>query len=637
MFLKSLNNNIDFLIAALAIAIIVYVIGRKRFRAISKANENFYRFTFTMIIACIADIFLNICKTYTNLFPFDALTVFRFMYNVSFILMLIFAYRFILSYILVKHPEKKHFVSDYIIYGSAGLFIVLSIVNLFTGVLTYSDANGNYQTGPLYFLTFTVPALIILTVAAVSITFRDSFTKQQFNGIIALTFLTSSFTIVEMLIESSILLCMFASSFALLILQLALETPDYFKLINAIDELEQSKKIADEARIEADMANRAKSEFLARMSHEIRTPMNAIMGMNEIIIRESTDASAISHAQNAYNAADNLLGIINDILDFSKIESGKMNIVEDEYSLRQLIKDEWGIFVFKAEEKNLKLEFVVDDALPDGLYGDNLRIKQVITNLLSNAIKYTDEGTVTVSVKEDKREDNHIFVRFAVTDTGIGIRKNELDKLFDAFARLDEKKNRNVEGTGLGMNIVAQLLHLMNSNIEVESTYGVGSSFSFVLEQEIRDYTPIGDLNTLLESSPQHRFEKTELFNAEKVHILAVDDLDMNLIVFKTLLRATKANIVTATSGAEAIKYTKDQKFDLIFLDHFMPQMDGVETLKIIKSQEDGKNKETPIIVLTANAVKDAYDDYIAMGFDDVSYKPTTQDDLNAKLIKFIK
>lgn len=398
-------------------------------------------------------------------------------------------------------------------------------------------------------------------------------------------------------------------------------------------ELEEKQEQLVKAVAEANSANRAKSDFLAKMSHEIRTPMNAIMGMNEIILQSAEDENIRNYANDAYTASKGLLETINEILDFSKIESGKMEIIEEEYNLGNLIGNLYNLFAMRAEDKNLSLVFNIDKELPKTVVGDEMHLRQVVTNLLSNAVKYTDEGSVTLNVKCIEKTAVDSRIRFEVIDTGQGIRKEDMGKLLEAFERIDEKKNRNVEGTGLGMSIATKLLHMMGSNLEIESEYQKGSTFAFTIRQVVKDFSPVDDYQHKIEESTDE--SGLLLYQNESANILVVDDNAVNLKVISALLRGTKCRITSVNSGKKALEEVANNKFDLIFLDHYMPEMDGIETLKQIR-RCPMENVKTPIIALTANAIKGADEEYRALGFDDVVYKPAGQKELNEILWKFL-
>ena len=388
----------------------------------------------------------------------------------------------------------------------------------------------------------------------------------------------------------------------------------------------------------ANQANEAKSLFLSTMSHDIRTPMNAIIGMNEMILRDSREDDTRMYAENIRTAGNTLLGIINDILDFSKIEAGKMEIIDVDYNIASLLNDLVNMVQRKAEEKGLTFELDVDSQIPSVLHGDELRIKQVITNILSNAVKYTKEGGIVFAVSASKcrTEEDSVILHVSIRDTGIGIKPEDLDKLFVAFERIEEKKNRNIEGTGLGMAIAQNFLSLMGSKIQVESQYGKGSVFSFDLKQKVADWEPLGAFDAAFKRYLSERKQYTANFTAPKARILVVDDTQMNLKVFVSLLGKTKIQIDTAESGDAGIELFRKKAYDLIFLDHMMPNKDGIETLQEMKACLDTPNRKTPVICLTANAVSGMREMYIEAGFDDYLTKPIDTERLEAMLLRYL-
>lgn len=373
---------------------------------------------------------------------------------------------------------------------------------------------------------------------------------------------------------------------------------------------------------DANTANRAKSSFLANMSHEIRTPINGILGMDSMIIKETNQDAILGYAKNIQSAGSSLLSIINDILDISKIESGKMEIVPAEYNFSKVLRDCYNMAYFRAEDKGLEFDMDINPEIPSRLFGDEIRIIQIINNLLSNAVKYTKEGGVKLLVSHTWESKDEISLHITIADTGIGIKEDDMERLFSSFERLEEERNRGIEGTGLGLNLTKHLINMMGGKIEVESTYGKGSKFSIHLNQKVIDAKPIGEIQELLANISDTEVENIKAFTAENAKILIVDDIDMNLQVVCGLLRDTKINIDTAMSGFVALDKTREEKYDIIFLDHQMPKMDGIETAARIKSQEDGQNLDTPIVMLTANALSGARDEYISKGFYDYLSKP---------------
>lgn len=391
-----------------------------------------------------------------------------------------------------------------------------------------------------------------------------------------------------------------------------------------------------EAKDKADRANEAKSLFLSNMSHEIRTPINAVLGMNEMILRECSDKQVLSYAANIQSAGKTLLFLINDILDMSKIESGKMEIVKVEYAPENLIMDLWNVIFLRAQEKGLSIRFSLDATLPKTLYGDDVRIKQIVTNLLTNAVKYTPQGGIEMNVAYEKQDERELTLIISVKDTGMGIRQEDMGKLFESFQRLDEEKNRNIEGTGLGMNITMSLLKLMDGKMQVTSEYGKGSEFTVKIPQKIICDEPTGDFETMKERREQSLSRKSQSFEAPEASVLVVDDNSMNLTVFTSLLKRTRMKITTADSGRQCLALVEKERYHMIFMDHMMPEMDGIETLHEIRKLADSPNKDTPVIALTANALSGAREGYLKEGFVDFLTKPIDSGMLEMTVKKYL-
>lgn len=396
-------------------------------------------------------------------------------------------------------------------------------------------------------------------------------------------------------------------------------------------QLEQANALAEEARKEALAADDAKGKFLAHMSHEIRTPINAVLGMNTMILRETTDMQIKEYALDIQNAGHSLLALINDILDFSKIESGKLEIICVEYDLSSMIHDISNMILAKVEDKKLAFQIHVDENLPSKLLGDDVRIRQILVNLLNNAVKYTHEGSVSLGIN-GRKEAGKVILDFEVRDTGIGIKEEDISKLFKEFERIEEKRNRNIEGTGLGINITMQLLELMGSSLNVASEYGKGSCFSFSLEQQIVDSTPVGNLDERIKAQSD-QYSYMEVFTAPDARLLVVDDNATNLKVFVSLLKTTKVQVDVADGGRACLDMICQKRYDLIFLDHMMPDMDGIETLHCMKKLEYSLCQETPVIALTANAITGAKEMYLAEGFDAFLSKPINPEKLEQMIL----
>ena len=386
--------------------------------------------------------------------------------------------------------------------------------------------------------------------------------------------------------------------------------------------LEQQKALAERNRLEAIRANQAKSDFLAHISHEIRTPMNAIIGMNQMVMGEEISPRAEQYSRDINTAGQTLLSIINDILDLSKIESGKMEIVPVSYELSSLLNDVLNMVAKKVQDKKLHMKTDIATDIPHQLCGDEVRIRQILLNLINNAVKYTKEGTITLKVGWEKRQEKQLELKIAVADTGIGIRKEDMGKLFLNFQRIDLQANRGVEGTGLGLSIAKQLVNQMGGDISVESVYGEGSTFSVSIPQEIIDDTPMGEFSKSYKEEQKSRSTRGEEFTAPDAKILVVDDNKVNLVVAKGLLKETKMQIDTALSGFEALEKIKTNEYQIIFLDDRMPEMGGIETLDRIRNQEENCSKNATIIAMTANAISGSRERYLAAGFKDYLSKP---------------
>jgi signal transduction histidine kinase/HPt (histidine-containing phosphotransfer) domain-containing protein/ActR/RegA family two-component response regulator len=398
---------------------------------------------------------------------------------------------------------------------------------------------------------------------------------------------------------------------------------------------EANNKLREAADL-AVSAVKSRSEFFAQMSHEIRTPINAVLGLNEMILRESTDKDILEYASNIGRAGNTLLTLINSILDFSKLESGKLELILVSYDVLTLLDDIIIMTRERAVKKGLALRLDIDPGLPKSLFGDDVRLRQIIVNIMTNALKYTNEGSVSLKVSGNTSangEECELYV--SVTDTGIGIRDEDIEKLFSSFERLDEEKNRNIEGTGLGISIVQQLLSMMGSRLEVKSVYGKGSTFSFTVKQKIIDRTPIGSYDNHAAASAVPGDIHGGNFTAPDAKVLVVDDNGMNLMVARGLMKRLRIVPDTADSGNACIEAMKKEHYDIVFLDHMMPGMDGVETIHKLK-EEGLVPDSTVIIALTANAVGNAKDYYISEGFTAYLSKPIEVARLEKMLLKYL-
>ena len=422
-------------------------------------------------------------------------------------------------------------------------------------------------------------------------------------------------------------------------------------IFNADEELDRILLICHDTTVlrrskeEAEAANRAKSSFLATISHEIRTPLNAIIGLSEIQLQKKLPNDTSIAFERILGSGTNLLNIVNDVLDFSKIEAGNFAIIPVQYDTPSLINDTIHLNMMRLEDKPIEFDLKINHTLPVKLYGDELRVKQVLNNILSNAFKYTKEGTITLDVDWEKKEENRTLIFVKVSDTGIGIKKEDLGKLFSEYSQLDGKANRKIEGTGLGLAITKRLVEMMNGQIEVESTYGKGSIFTITLEQEIVDETPIGD--GVVENLRSFRFTEEKLYQSKNLarnlmpygRVLIVDDVAINLDVAKGLMLPYGLQVDCALSGMEAIEMIRAQeiKYHAVFMDHMMPQMDGIEAVRIIRNEIDSEYAKTvPIIALTANAITGNEEMFLKNGFNSFISKPIDIMRLDVILNQFV-
>ena len=403
---------------------------------------------------------------------------------------------------------------------------------------------------------------------------------------------------------------------------LTVESPD----VHLIERLREEKE-------RADGANEAKSKFLSNMSHEIRTPMNAIVGLTEVLMREDIGEKERKYLQNIRSSGDALLGLINDLLDYSEIESGKFVITEDNYEPLMVLEDLKPVFEDRIGDKPITLNYDVDQNLPWTLYGDGLRIRQILINLTNNAIKYTESGFVTIAIKIVEKKEDEVKIEVSVQDSGQGIRKEDLSRLFDAFTQVDIKKNKGKEGTGLGLAICKQLVDLMGGKLDVQSEYGKGSEFSFTLWQKVIGKETVGDRETKKEEiSKALEFD----FTAPEARILIVDDMELNREVAIALLEPLQMQIDEAENGYQAVQMVQQKDYDLVLMDHYMPVMDGIEATQKIRGLTDEKYRRLPILALTADVVAGEKENFFKAGMNEVISKPIQVNEMCEKLHKYL-
>ena len=409
----------------------------------------------------------------------------------------------------------------------------------------------------------------------------------------------------------------------------------YVLTIKDMTEIREAMNSLSEAKAQAEANNLAKSAFLANMSHEIRTPLNAIVGFSELLLKGDMDPDDKDHVEDIRNSSHNLLAIINDILDISKIESNKMELSEEPYEIGAVIKDAYLITDTIAKKKGLDFKMEVDESMPSKLYGDPVRIRGILVNILNNAVKYTPEGSVALNCGFERIEENSIQLSFSVSDSGIGIKEEDISNLFDSFIRVDKEKNSGIEGTGLGLAIVKGFIDLMGGTISVESTYGQGTTFIINIPQRIIDESPVG---TIMSRDGKEN-AKSSISDATYpgLKVLAVDDNGINLKVVSHILEKYEIDVTTARSGVESIEKCKSEFFDIVLMDQMMPGMDGIEAMKQIRQISDyyAPNGKCAIIALTANAILGVRDELMEQGFDDYLSKPIEFPKLEEALQKY--
>ena len=540
--------------------------------------------------------------------------------------------RYVEAFVHVDNPKFARF--NKILLASSFVVLILNLIPGTSGFffLIVTDGGlfrGTYNTlwRSFYVLYFAAMALWL------QVTHREYYTaKSQFVVLNTIVGLLIAANVIQYMFIRTVLFTYAVAAVMLFIMFFYYEAPAYRKMLTVEKELESARQKAEHSTRLSNAANRAKSDFLANTSHEIRTPMNAILGMNEMILKESSDPEIRQSALDIRRAGNHLLSIINNILDISKIESGKMELYRADYHLWQMLRDiEEGIFE-TVHEKGLKLVIDADKNLPEHLYGDEDHIRQVIVNLIDNAVKYTKKGTITLSVRGGLK-DHRVKLIMSVKDTGIGIRQEDLPKLFHSFERVNMNETQTIQGAGLGLTLVRYLLELMGGTVRAESEYGKGSTFTVELTQQlahegfsgtIAEYESMlandGDISGVAKDDRRP-------FTCPDAKILVVDDTPVNLVVAKGMLKDSKAQVDTSESGEDALELIAENHYDIIFLDHKMPGMDGVETLK--KAREtDGPSRLAKYIALTANSGTGLREEYISLGFNDYLPKPIKSDAL---------
>ena len=533
--------------------------------------------------------------------------------NVGFVMVMLLPYPF-LSYI--NYTQKRRYQGVYKTIACLSIInIVVSVSLQMFNIMDFSESMGISH--------IIIILLIISVIITVIIDMKRGYIKDYPEVAVGLVGMMSAGAYeIYLVYDKSSLYNGISLCFGLVFLLLLAG----IKTGRDIMAVEKEKQIAV-------VANESKDVFLANMSHEIRTPINTVIGMNEMILRENKDESIAEYANNIKQASKMLLSLINDLLDFSKIEAGKLQIIEGDYDVALMLKDVISGVESRVKDKPLQLQLDIDETLPVTLYGDEIRMRQIMNNLLSNAVKYTEQGSVSFSVKGKRKED--IFeLQISVKDTGMGIREEDMGHLFDSFKRLEMKKNRYIEGSGLGLCITKQLLDQMKGSIIVESEHGKGSCFTVFIPQRVINDAPLGELSKTRRNDSNQATQSR--LQAPDAKVLVVDDNKMNLHVVKALLKNSGIQLDLVDGGMQCIASCKEKKYDLILMDHMMPEPDGVETLHLIREDEKNLNCDTEVIVLTANAIAGAEEEYRKAGFADYLSKPVDSAKLEEVLAKYL-
>lgn len=623
----------QYTVAAIGFGIIMIIFLELRYPKDNPTLNAFRRFNIMTVIAAIFDVlaawteynggaFWPIITMSTNTISCLATSCAAFLYTL-----------YVDSYVDNKRLKVLSVFNKVILVLHVSALCLNQLFHYYFGI----NGDNVLYHGPLYIIgVYFVPLFFIVCGTMVLLFHHKAYPGRTFLYICISAVVVVGTTLAQVISKQQFFLSFFVAILAMFVLLLALETPDYYRLLEANEKLAESRKEAEEARKAAEQASEAKSHFLANMSHEIRTPMNTILGMDEMILRESENSTVVEYAQNIQHAGNTLLHIINDILDFSKIESGKMEIVNEAYHLSEILHEITTMIRVRSDEKGLEFLYDIDDNLPDTLCGDEIRLKQILINILNNGVKYTETGYVKFEVTGERviyHDKPYLNLTFVISDTGLGISEEEIQSIYDSFERLGENKNHKIEGTGLGLTITKNLIDLMGGDIRVSSELNQGSVFTVKLRQEILSE------ETMSEYAQDHRGVEeayVQKFVAPEVRILAVDDNEMNLMVVTSLLKSTRVAVEVAHNGYQCLDKMKTTHYDVILLDHMMPGMDGIETLHQSKNMEDNCCKNTPVIVLTANAIAGMKEKYMAAGFSDYLAKPVKGEELEEMLLKYL-
>ena len=598
-----------------------------QYRDASRQNHRFRILMYCVTISSCLDILRVVLEVNAFGFqiPYLVLRVAATVTHTSYGLITFYFVRYIESYAYKDGWRTlNHAIEGILLY----VYLFLMVINLFVPVLVDVDYYTHTQYSKFLMLPvgYGIPFYFIISSGFVLIHHRKALrVRERYTLYFIYAVMIFSATL-QAVFPNRIQIVYFLASLGLFLCFLSIETPNYRKLLSIRAQLEKAEKAAVEA-------NRQKTDFLAAMSHEIRTPMAGVLGKDDLILRATRDSKIREYAENIHSAAETLLYIINDILDLSNIENGSFTLHEETYDLGKMLHDLDIIVRPRAEEKGLDFRIDVPEDLLERLFGDGVRVRQVILNVLNNAVKYTHSGSVSMSVRQQSLRNGIMRLRFTIRDTGIGIKEEDLPYLFTSFHRFDEKKNRHIEGSGLGLSIVKNLTDQMHGEVHVDSVYGVGSVFTIELPQKLSGSLTIREYRDMQRRELEMEGPE-ELIREAVGNVLVVDDNAMNRKVIRSLLLRTGLSVETAESGQECLNILKVHHFDIVLMDIMMPEMDGVETLHELRKLPDCGSGDLPVVALTANAIAGAKESYLKEGFDGYLSKPVNVEALEKMLLE---
>lgn len=611
----NLNYNVHYEVAATIFMGLLLIYMSLQYNIKTKMNREFLRLAIIIFLADILDVGSAIAIDASSRVP-DGVNLF--LSELYFGAVMLLGAEFVRYAVTLTGTEPSGSRLMKVTRMASGVFALALVLNPFLGIFCRFE-NGRYLHGFLYYLIFIWPYIYVLVATVVALR-RAPMLQNTGRKLLMIFYVVFSFagSLLQIFVVPDILLAHFSVSLGTVFIMFLLETPDYQKLTETMKALEESREEAQKATDAAQMANRAKSTFLSRMSHELRTPLNAVMGYNEMIREETKESNIAEYSYLIRTAGRNLVDIISNITDFIELEDATISLAEQTYQTRSFVSDILTNLYYYNEEKNLQLHIFVDPKIPSRLKGDSVRLLQVVNNLISNAVKYTEEGYIELSIRWEEGG-----FAFDLKDSGIGMKEEDVRQISDAFNRFDEEKNQSIAGLGLGLSIVTRLLDMMGSRLEVSSIYGLGSEFSFHLPQQVVDMEPMGEIRIC---GQEEKGEEAACTDYSGRRLLAVDDNCMNLLLLQKLLSDTNFVMDTAENGKAAIKKLREHSYDIVFMDHMMPVMDGMEAMLTICREDLCPN--TPVIALTANAVADVRKEYLSSGFADYLLKPVSKKEL---------